>query len=204
MKKILSRIAVLIVILFLGAALTAYVVLQRSIAPNGGSVRAIALSQDVQITYDAKGLPQIWADNAHDALYALGWLHAADRLFQMDLTRRVARGRLSEILGKVTLKMDMEARRIGHARLARKQLTSLSKRNHKLLNAYADGINSYVKKAGALPFEFYLLHMDFEPWTAADCLTILSFQTWYSESLLNNDAFFNKLFRKSGPKRPAI
>ncbi len=201
MKKILSRVAIVVVILFLGAALTAYVVLQRSIAPNGGSVRAISLSQDVQITYDAKGLPQIWAENTHDALYALGWLHAADRLFQMDLTRRVARGHLSEILGKVTLKMDMEARRIGHARLAQKQLTSLSTRNHKLLNAYADGINAYVKNAGALPFEFYLLHTDFEPWTAADCLTILSFQTWYSESLLNNDAFFNKLFSKVGTEK---
>jgi len=201
MKKFLARAAFVVVLLFAIFAITAYVALTRSVAPTSGLIRATDLSTDVKITYDAKGLPQVWAKDAPDALYALGWLHAADRLFQMELTRRVARGQLSELLGSITLKMDIEARRIGHTRLAQKQIAGLSAKNRKLLDAYAAGVNAYVKQAGAMPFEFYLLHKDFEPWKAVDCLTILSFQTWYSESLLNNDTFFNKLIEQIGTKK---
>ena len=66
------------------------------------------------------------AENENDAYFALGWLHASERLFQMDMTRRISQGCLSEVLGDITLNMDIESRKIGHGRLVKKQLTTVS------------------------------------------------------------------------------
>jgi penicillin amidase len=66
-----------------------------------------SLDRPVEITFDTMGIPQIWAETEHDGYFALGYLHAADRTFQMDLIRRVAAGRISEMLGDMTLALDV-------------------------------------------------------------------------------------------------
>jgi penicillin G amidase len=188
--RALKIIIISIILILFVAGLSGYILLKNSVAPYEGTITLNGVSKDIEITFDAKGIPQIWAENESDAYFALGWLHASERLFQMDMTRRIAQGRLSQVLGDVTLKMDIESRKIGHTRLAQKQIEKLSASNRSRLEAYSAGVNAFVEETAAMPFEFYLLGYDFAPWTIFDCLTILSFQTWYSDALQNRDQFF--------------
>jgi len=194
--RLLKSIAIALVILVGGVIIAAYLTLRSSLAPTSGEIPLANLQKPVEITYDGMGIAQIWATTEHDGYFALGWQHAADRLFQMDLTRRVSQGRLSEMLGKMTLDFDIQQHRIGHHQIARQALTDLSPTDSARLQAYADGVNAYVEKCDAFPFEFYLLPVSFEEWTVYDCLTILSFETWYSDALQNSDDFFVELSRK--------
>ena len=187
--------------LMVGFVIAGYVLLQRSLPVTDGAVTLDGLQDEVTVTFDSLGIPQIWAHNETDALFALGYQHTADRMFQMDLIRRLSQGRLSEMLGSVTLETDKQQRMIGHARLAQKAVDNLSDHNRRRLQAYADGVNAYHESCRSLPFEFRLLPIDFEPWTVYDCLTILSFQTWFSDALHNHDSFYFDLTKKLSPGR---
>ena len=91
------------------------------------------------------GIAQIWAETERDAWFTVGWLHAGDRLFQMDLTRRVATGRLSEMFGASTLEVDRLQRKLGHHRMANLGLSALDSVSLNYLQAYVEGINGWVK-----------------------------------------------------------
>ncbi len=192
-KRLLKAVSITLFALLVGFVTAIYTVLKFSLPPTNGSLALDGLQRSVEITYDSLGVPQIWATTEHDSFFALGWQHAADRLFQMELLRRVSQGRLSELLGEMTLRFDIDQRRFGHHRSAKKALENLSSSNHDRLKAYADGVNAYVDNCRTLPFEFYLLPAPFEKWTIFDCLTILSFETWYSDALQNSEEFFLNL-----------
>ncbi len=200
MKRFFKGLLWAVVIVLLIITVYGYYTLNNSLPVTKGEVGVRKLAGGVEITFDKMGLPQIWAENQQDAFFALGWQHAADRLFQMDLTRRVSYGRLSEIFGDMTVEMDKLSRQVGHYRMAMDQLNNLSPRNRALLESYSAGVNAYVRQSGSMPFEFYLLQYDFDAWKPVDCLTILSFQTWFSDALQNNDLFFVSLFDKLGPE----
>ncbi len=185
--SILKSVFLGIVAIVIGVVLCAYAILHFSLPATDRTVALRDINNSVEITFDSLGIPQIWAQDEYSAYFALGWQHSADRMFQIDFTRRVAQGRLSEMLGEVTVSFDKRQRRVGHTRLAQNALSRLSETNRGLLQAYADGINAYKRECTTLPFEFYLLPVDFEEWTVYDCLTILSFQTWYSDALQNHD-----------------
>ena len=195
LKGVLFAVAGLLV----GFCIAGYYLMQRTLPRTEGTVVLNKLQHEVSITFDSLGIPQIWADNQKDAIFALGYQHAADRMFQMDLIRRLSQGRLSEMLGSVTLEADRRQRMIGHARLGRKALENLTETNRELLQAYADGVNSYFVTCGSVPFEYKLLPVDFEPWRVYDCLTVLSFQTWFSDALQNRDRFNLELLNKVTP-----
>ncbi len=181
-----------------GFVIFAYTTFQLSTPVTKGQIALPELESTVEITYDQMGIPQIWAENEHDMLVALGYQHAADRLFQMELLRRMAQGRLSEMLGEVTIDVDIDQRRIGHHRIASETSKSLSEKNRERLQAYCDGINAYQRTCRAMPFEFWLLPIDYEPWSIHDCLSALSFQTWVSHALMSRDEFRLKLFEELG------
>ncbi|MDF1545185.1 MAG: penicillin acylase family protein [bacterium] len=197
-RKVLLTIVLVPILILAGLVITFYSILHLSLPDLDGLTVLKGLDQSVEITYDKKGLPQIWAMTDHDGYMALGYLHASDRLFQMELIRHVAHGRLSEMLGSRTLDEDIRQRRAGHARMARSAMADLAPVDRMRLQSYVDGINTYFDKCDALPIEFYLLQLDFEPWTVPDCLTILSFQTWFSDALLNKDILFLKIAEKVG------
>ncbi|MDH3890565.1 MAG: penicillin acylase family protein [candidate division Zixibacteria bacterium] len=188
-RRALKGVLLAVVGLLVGFCIAGYVLLQRTLPPTSGSVGLDKLQDNVSITFDSLGIPQIWAQSETDAIFALGYQHAADRMFQMDLIRRLSQGRLSQMLGSVTLEADKRQRMIGHARIAQKALMQLSDDNRNLLQAYSDGVNSYYVTCGSVPFEYKLLPVDFEPWTVYDCLAVLSFQTWFSDALQNRDRF---------------
>ena len=124
----------------------------------------------ILISRDRAGLPTIEAPSEADAAFALGFVHAQDRLFQMDLARRYGAGRLSEWFGRSTLGSDRFMRTLGLNVLVEKQYRRLSAPLQKLLQDYSDGVNAYSSGSHALPSEYYVLNVSFEPWRPEDSL----------------------------------
>ena len=108
----------------------------------------------------------------NDAARALGYIHADERLFQMEMQRRAGAGRLSEILGADMLDVDKFTRTLGLYRLAQESFTAMSPEAQKFFQAYADGVNLWLDNASAMPLppEFFILGLTPEPWTPADSL----------------------------------
>jgi len=181
------------------------------------------IERPAAITRDVDGLPHVNAQNEHDLFFLQGWIHAQDRLFQMDLNRRQPSGTLAELLGPPALSSDVELRTLGLRRAAEATLPVLSERTRDALQAYADGVNAWVARH-PLPLEYLGLEITtFEPWTPVDSVVIgkviafgLSFDLdiGLTETLLTYQAagqvagfdgaalFFEDLFR-SAPFDPA-
>lgn len=122
--------------------------------------------------FDRRGVPHVRARTEADAYRVLGWLHAGDRMFQMELRRRRASGRLAEILGAGLVPLDREARRWRYETLARREWAALSTRDRGLLEAYAQGVSAYIA-TNPRPLELVALRVEPEPWTAMDSVRFL-------------------------------
>ena len=125
------------------------------------------LSGPVDITYDADGVPRIRAGSEQDAATALGFLHARDRMFQMELMRRAASGRLSEIAGPATLPIDRMMRTLGLRQRAVADYATLPADTKAMLQAYARGVNAWIDLKGRFAAPEFLLLGAPEPWAAA-------------------------------------
>jgi penicillin amidase len=159
---------VIVVPLTLGAA--AYLWLRTSLPQTAGTITLAGPSAEIRVTRDGDGVPHIAAANDRDAAFALGFLHAGDRLFQMDMMRRLGAGRLSEILGEATFVTDRTMRTLGLYRAADRQFAELSAPLQGALEAYAAGVNAYLAQGGTLPPEYALLRVVPEQWRPADSL----------------------------------
>lgn len=164
-----------------------------SVADYSGEISLNRIVKPVEITFDARGIPQIWAKNEKDAYFAVGWLHASERLFQMELIRRLMSGELSELFGKNLYSIDVGQRQIGFARKAERDLNSLSPHSRLILKSYCAGINSWINYKNILPPEFIILHFTPRFWKPKDCLGILLYQTWFSHALMDKDRNFNDI-----------
>jgi penicillin amidase len=200
LKKITITILSVLVIVVIIAVIGLYLLFRASLPDREGDIRITGINATIDIYFDEKGIPQIWAENEEDAWFAVGWLHAGDRLFQMELTRRVSSGKLSELFGDLTLSFDRKQRLIGHHIIAEKDMSNLDSKTKRFLESYSAGINQWVNQISALPFEFLLLNIKFEPWSIKDCLSIFSFQTWFIDELQNNDELFLSIEKKMGKK----
>ena len=117
-----------------------------------------ALQGKVEVYRGEWGVPHIYADNEHDLFFAQGFVHAQDRLWQMDVNRRIASGRVSEFVWPQLLEIDRIARTLGFRRTAELDLDNLPDDVRHILEAYADGVNAVIDGVGAgLPVEFTLL-----------------------------------------------
>lgn len=131
------------------------------------------LELPVQVARDQAGVPHITARSLRDAYFAIGWIHAQDRLWQMELQRRVGSGRLAEVVGEEGLGNDRFMRTLGLRQVAEAQFDKQDKPTREALQAYADGINAWLRDHGhRLPPEFIALHFRPEPWSPADSLVI--------------------------------
>ncbi len=127
------------------------------------------LEARVDVLFDADGIPYIYGQDFDSAAYALGYAHARDRLWQMELQRRLAQGRLSELFGDRSLTLDRQYRNLGVYASAQKSVAALDEDVRKHLQAYANGVNAWIAAHdGALPIEFLLINDRPEPWTVAD------------------------------------
>ncbi len=153
LKRVLLGLLCLLAILIL-----AFFIFLNSLTPNyEGEEELKHISNSVEVYFDTYGVPHIYADNEEDAIRTLGYVHAQDRLWQMELLRRAGSGRLSEIFGALTLETDKFFLSLGIDDHNDRALANLD-RNHPsvvLANAYLDGINQFIEK-GPTPVEFYL------------------------------------------------
>jgi len=131
--------------------------------------RVADLGARVDVLFDADGIPYIYGQDFDSAAYALGYAHARDRLWQMELQRRLAQGRLSELFGERSLGLDRQYRTLGIYAAAQKSAATLDEDVRKHLQAYANGVNAWIAAHdGSLPVEFLLINERPEPWTVAD------------------------------------
>jgi penicillin amidase len=148
--------------------------------PNPSRGAALAgLSAPVEVWRDSLAVPHVWARNEEDLFRAMGYVHAQDRLFQMEMFRRAADGRLAEILGKDVLDTDRFLRTVGMGRAAAENEARLAPEQRRMLQAYADGVNAWIRAhPGPLPPEFVTLGFRPEPWTVRNSLSIAKIMAW--------------------------
>lgn len=183
----------------------------------------------VRIRRDAYDIPHIFAVNDRDALFALGYSHARDRFFQMDLLRRTFSGTLGELLGEAALDQDIQLRTLGLRRAAEASLPALSAATRAWLTAYARGVNSYIRNpANPLPPEYAILELSqpsIRPWEPADSIVIakglafnlsfdlgdidlttalLAFQTVGGAAGFDGEALFSEDLYRSAPFDPTV
>src|SRR5215217_5075727 len=147
--------------------------LEASLPQLDGERAVAGLSAPVEIERDDLGVPTIRAANRVDAARALGFLHAQDRFFQMDLLRRQAAGELAEIIGPSVVRVDRRHRVHRFRERARQILAASPLREQALLAAYADGVNAGLSSLGEVPFEYLALRVDPAPWRPEDSILAL-------------------------------
>ena len=175
-KRILKVALYLLLILLLvlaGAGIFIVIKLRASLPIRDGELQIKGLDLPVTVTTDRFGVPTITASTRRDATLVLGYVTAQDRLFQMDLMRRHATGRLAEIVGKIAVKADKRQRVIGFSRVTKAIVANLSDEQRELLVAHADGVNAFIRQMDTPPFEFLLLGYQPEPWTAEDSILVV-------------------------------
>ncbi|WP_051935488.1 penicillin acylase family protein [Deinococcus sp. YIM 77859] len=167
----LGRGLLWLILLLLAAALAVVVWLKVTSTPRtAGTVTLAGLRGPVTVTRDAWGVPHIRAPSSdEDALFALGFVHAQDRAWQMDFQRRVAQGRLAEVLGEAALPQDRFLRTWGFYRAAQTALPALSERSRRMVRAYTAGVNAGLRQGKVAP-EFRILGYTPEPWTEVDSI----------------------------------
>lgn len=143
-----------------------------SVPTLAGRVALAGLMAPVTVGSDALGVPSIAATSRADALQALGYLHARDRLFQMELMRRKSAGRLAEIFGDTALALDQKQRVYQFEQTARALVVALPADQKQALDAYVAGVNGYVEHAKAMPPEFMALGLNAEPWRPEDSMLV--------------------------------
>ncbi len=171
----MKRFALGVLILFAAAVIViavAFQVWRNSGKPErGGEFRVLGMSNPVSVRFDKWGVPHVDAKSLRDLAEALGWLHANDRMFQLELGRRHASGRLAEVLGAELLPEDRRMRTLRLRRTAARYLEVLTPESRDLLEAYASGVNSWLgSHRGSMPPDLRLLHIEPEPWKPIDSL----------------------------------
>ena len=172
--RVLTALAILLlVIVLVPAGIVGGVIAWVKYSPPAvsGEVKLAGLAAPVDLVWDQNAVPHIFAGSFRDAYRTLGWVHARDRLWQMETQRRIGQGRLSELVGKLGLDFDEEMRVLGVYRIAEANYATLDPDVRADIDAYTAGINDYLAHPAApLPIEFQLLHATPEPWKPADSL----------------------------------
>jgi len=135
------------------------------------------LKNDVTIYRDSWHVPHIYSQSNEDMFFAQGWVHAQDRLWQMEINRRIGMGTLAEAFGKDALDTDRLTRTLGFNHLAMKDYNLMSNHFKHYLESYVDGLNAYLE-LDKLPIEFKLLGIKPKKWTAIDCLSWSRVMIW--------------------------
>ncbi|HVR66702.1 MAG TPA: penicillin acylase family protein [Verrucomicrobiae bacterium] len=171
LRRILGALLGIVILAALVIAGVVFLWMPTSLPQTTGEVTVPGLAAPVQILRDADGIVTIRAQNDADAAFALGYAHAQDRLVQMEMMRRLVAGRLSEVIGSMTLSTDRTMRVLGLYRTAEHSEALLPDDTRTRLEAYAAGVNAYIDgHSGAWPPEFEVLRHRPEPWRVADSL----------------------------------
>jgi penicillin G amidase len=172
MKRWTKRLGLGAGILLVSAAGLSFLMLWASLPQTTGNLALPGLERPVRVMRDAHGIPSIQAANRHDLYMALGFVHAQDRLFQMDMQRRLGAGRLSETVGNAALTTDKFMRTVGLYRHAAASVNAASPEFRAVLEAYAAGINAFLHSGKTLPVEFTVLGYRPDDWSPVDSVVL--------------------------------
>ncbi len=176
-------------------------VLRRPLPMLDGEVRLKGLSAPVDIVRDRWGIPHISAREALDAYFGQGYCHAQDRLWQMELTRRLGSGRLAEVFGKDALDIDRFQRRVGLRRSAQREWETLAGGVREILRAYAAGVNACLDGligAKKLPVEFVLARFQPQPWEPVDTLVFARYLAYSQTPNWDSELVRSRLIARVG------
>jgi penicillin G amidase len=202
--KVLVGLVGFVVVLLAVATVGGYLYLSRSLPVTSGTVKLTGLQNSVEVVRDTDAVAHIYASNELDMYRGLGFVHAQERLWQMEMQRRVASGTLAEIFGPSAVSSDRLLRTIGLQRAAESAWQQLPSDTQKVVEAYVEGINQYITSRSGSGFapEFKMIGFTPRPWKTADVLAGLKLLAWqldnisYSTELLHAD-----LINKVGAER---
>ena len=192
--------------MFLGALGSLVAAIGRAVGrrslPRAGIVRIAGIDGEIEVLRDRWGIPHIYASSSHDLFFANGVVHAEDRLFQMEINRRAATGRLSEIFGALTYGVDRFIRHIGIHRVAREEIGLLDAESLSRLRAYVAGVN-WVIESRPRPLEFLALRHRPDPWTEVDTLAWAKLMGWTLGTNWESELARVRLIEQVGPAAAA-
>ena len=180
-----------------------YQLMRRPLPRTKGTVALAGLDDQVEISRDRWGVPMITARSRHDLWYGQGFCHGQDRLWQLELYRRTAAGRISEIAGEATLPTDRLMRTLGFRRIAEREEGELAPELRAEFDALCAGVNA-AAEARPLPFEFQVLRMGFDPWTPADMLAATKLLAFGLSTNWERELLRAEMTRELGPERAAL
>jgi penicillin amidase len=201
MKRVLKLLALAVFGVLVAAIVALALMWHARLPQRSGSLPLSGLKAPVQVRYDEAGVPHIRAENQADLYRALGYVHAQDRLFQMEILRRLARGELAEVLGPNLVEVDRLFRTLGirqHADTYAARLDPASPATQ-ALQAYLDGINQF-QDAHPAPIEFMLLGIPKRPFTSADTVSVAGYLAYSFAAAFRNEPALTRVRDQLGPE----
>jgi len=200
--KVILVILGMAILIFMSTVVIGVRLLKKSLPQTTGAVELQGLHQSVRIIRDHHGIPHIFAENNDDLYFAMGYVVAQDRLWQMDISRRTAMGGLSEIYGRSALPSDRFIHTIGLPSIARDLTESLSPESRTILTSYADGVNAFITTHfNQLPIEFAILNYEPQAWEIEHSLAYQRLMAWGLEMAWLVDPVYGQLAAKVTPEK---
>ncbi|KQY60286.1 penicillin amidase [Aeromicrobium sp. Root495] len=194
MRRFLQIVVGVVTAAAVALAVVSFITVRRSFPDTSGTVRLDGVDGTVRIVRDAKGIPQVYADDPDDLFFAQGYVQAQDRFYEMDFRRHVTSGRLAELVGDGALETDEFVRTLGWRRVAEQEYRELDDGTKTLLRSYARGVNAYIegKSGSQLSLEYTVLSLtgpDYrpEPWTPADSVAWIKAMAWDLRSNMSDE-----------------
>ncbi len=206
MKKLgayIQNIFLVLIILLLVALATVYLLVKESMPIYHGEIRTERVQDSVKVIFGPYGVPHIYANNDADAYFSLGYIHAQERLFQMEILRRISAGRLSEIFGAEMIQTDRLFRALNinaHSEKLAIKFNDAADSHMKIcVNAFLEGINEYISRDSRPP-EFKLLNFYPEPFTVKDIYLIAGYMAFSFTEAVRTDPLLSLIKYDLGSK----
>lgn len=200
--KVTIGIILSLIIIFVVGGYIFYKFLLESLPVYEGELKAPSLKSEVKIYFDSLAVPYIFAEDDEDVSFALGYLHARERMFSMDMIRRAGEGKLSEIFGTETIPFDRMFRTIGLNHTAKMIKDRMNPEGLKLLEAYSRGVNFYLEeKKNKYPVEFDVLGYQPEEWKPEHSIIVIRMMAWELNLGWWTDLSFTELVQKLGEEK---
>ncbi|HNV01913.1 MAG TPA: penicillin acylase family protein [Vicinamibacterales bacterium] len=205
-RRWLRRLLLTVLVAIAASAALLYWRLRAPLPDTRGTVKVDGVSAPVEIVRDIDDVAHIRADSQADALFGLGYVHAQERLWQMEFQRRVAQGRLAEIAGPEALPADRLLRTVGLARAARDTWPRLDGRVRALVEAYVAGVNAFLERhrGGGLPIEFAIFRVSPDPWTGEDVVAWQKTMGWLLSANWLEESFRAALATRVGDEGASV
>lgn len=201
-RRLLLLVAGVVSLVLVSAGGYLYWIAKRAEPRYAGTQDVAGLGAPVRADYGPHAVPTIRASNLHDLVFAQGFVVASERMWQMDLMRRLASGRLAELLGPKALQADIFFRTIDLGGSARRDYAALEGRYRQMLEAYAAGVNAYLSQARRrLPLEYRLSGLKAAPWEPEDSLAVASYMAWILSFNIREELVFLRLAERLGNAR---